>query len=185
MKYKIGRTSMGDEKALLQRVERLEARYHRAKWLIGVLAVCLVAFILALRTWPSDKIRAREFILINRSGEVLARLTKKSSGACFEMTGKNKIATAELCSEDDYGTSLMLMNNRGSSWAILSAGGKVLEPLSTISPELSIGEQNGSNFIRATVGHGTGASSIELTAPQANPRVRLVGSDNKSLWVAP
>jgi cbb3-type cytochrome oxidase subunit 3 len=103
------RSSVNDENALL--IERLERANRRTRWFSALLIFLILVLVLALwRIERKDVLQAKEFILKDESGEVVARLGHKNLETCLELTGKRQASAASLCVGDDYGSSLLLTN---------------------------------------------------------------------------
>ena len=179
---------MNDENALLVRLERLE-RANRRTWFSALLIFLILVLVLALwRIERKDLLQAKEFILKDESGEVVARLGHKNLETCLELTGKRQASAASLCVGNDYGSSLLLTNQHGADRAFLSAG------LRDLYPGLVIATDDGKRLISASlgtetklvVGQGTEQNSlVVLTTPENKATLRIVGSTGKTLWTAP
>ena len=186
---------MGTEQILLARIEKLEAANLRLTWVAGIILGLLAAFvvIVTVRTATKKSIEANEFLLRDRDGRIVARLSDKSSGTCFEIVGQAKATSAELCAGDNYGASLSLSNDHGASRAFLSAGSQMLEGSGSVVPSLLIAKHDGKDLVSATigaetklvVGHGTEENSFVVSTTESKSTVSLRGSDGKPHWTAP
>ncbi len=187
---------MTDENTSLFRIEKLEAENRRIKWGLGLCIVLLALFtilILTERVRTKNTLEAKEFLLRDRSGQVVARLGSNSVGTCFEILGKTKGASAIMCAGDESGSDLLLTTRHGESRAFLSAGGRMYESVGeSMLPGLIIAE-NGAGVISATVGTkgklafgpGTGQNAVVISVPQTKPTIDLLGNNGKTLWNAP
>jgi hypothetical protein len=186
---------MNDESDLLKRIQRLESENLKMKWLGGLLAIFLVAMLVVghvtkISVIQANEIHAREFILNDDSGGVLARLRHNHLQTCLELNGKSKVSQAYLCVGDDYGSDLGLFNQHGADRAFLSAGTQTLEPLGYLSPGLMIGQRDGENLITATldpeaeltVGHGDKKGSIVISSVASKPTIRVLDGNGKTHW---
>jgi hypothetical protein len=179
------------------RIRDIEAAHRRFKWYATVAIVVLAGsiVIVMLRTQPRKTVEAREFLLKDQSGQVLARLGATGlTGTCLEILGKAKEASATICAGDESGSDLQLTTHRGQSRAYLSAGGKLYEALGqTIAPSLIIADGDGANLLSVAVGpkarfllgHGSEENSVVISISQDKPRISISTKAGKVLWSAP
>jgi hypothetical protein len=186
---------MSDENELVKRIEKVERQNRRMAWFGGslFLIVLFTSLFFARAATRKDVLQAKEFILRDDSGRVLARLSNDGWGTCLELRGKERVSEAYLCVGDHYGSSLTLLNEHGSTRAFLSAGFEMHEGGRSLVPGLVIAEADGRNLISANlgpdvklvVGHGTEENSIVMSTPEGKPAIKVVGNAGKALWTAP
>lgn len=179
------------------KIRELEAEHRRFKWYTALAFIVLTGLIVIvmLRVLPRKTIEAREFLLKDRSGQILARLgATELSGTCFEILGKKKDASATLCAGDESGSDLQLTTHHGQSRAYLSAGGKMFEALGqSITPSLTITDGDSASLLSAAVGpktrlllgHGSEEDSVVISISQDKPRITISTKAGKVLWSAP
>ena len=185
---------MSHENGLVERIEKMERANRRIRWFSALLIVLITLLLFAWRMERKDVVQAKEFILKDDSGAVVARLSHTNWGTCLELTGKGQASEASLCVGDDYGSSLQLTNQHGADRAFLSAGLRMVEGPGTLSPGLVIAKDDGKSLIsvslgtetKLVVGQGTEKNSlVVLATPQMKPTIRILDSTGKTLWTTP
>jgi hypothetical protein len=177
------------------RIEKLEKQGRRLRRNCGALAagLILVLLLLAGSQLKNGRVRAKDFSLTDTSGNVVGRMYSGVSKSCLELMGKARLADAELCVGDEYGASLSLINHRGESRAVLTAGNQLSEPTSQLVPGLVIAEADGKRVISASlgedpqlvVGSDTRRFRLVLSLAGNEPKLRLLDGRGGILWTTP
>jgi len=184
------------ENESLSRLERLEKENRRIKLaLIFCLVLSTVFAFVATMGYVRTKntVDAKEFLLRDQSGQIVARFGSRSVGTCLEVFGKTKNASATLCAGDESGSGLALTTNHGESRAVLSAGGTMYESIGESMPPSLIIAKNGEGLVNMTVGtdqglrlaRQAGANSILMSVPSARPSISLLDKSGRTLWSSP
>jgi hypothetical protein len=188
---------MTDTQGIESAIERLGAQNRRMKWLLSLLSLLfalLVAWVYLQIGRQKNTMEVQELLLKDRLGQVVARLGTSPAGTCLDLLGKKKVATAEICVADETGSVLSLINDRGDSRALLTAGVRLFESMrESLPPGLTISKANGTYLIDAslgpetklTVGGGAEHSAVVLSVPRDKPSITVLNSDGKARWTAP
>jgi hypothetical protein len=187
---------MSDEDRWLLRIENIERENRRLKLVLllsTLLSMVALALIVTSHFHEKRVLEAQELLLKDSSGDVVARLGSRAVGACFELFGKTKDASAVLCAGDDAGADLLLTTHHGDSRALVSAGGKMYETVgATTVPSLLIA-QGGKGFVSLTIGtdrslgipHSDAQKTAAVSVLGERPAINLLDSNGKTLWTAP
>jgi hypothetical protein len=187
---------MVDHDQILLRMEKAERENGRMRVALicsMILSVAAVTLTLTSHFLAKHTVQTQELLLKNQSGQVVARLGSRPSGACLEILGQTKDASAMLCAGDETGADLVLTTNHGDSRALMSAGGKMYETIyNDVSPNLLIA-QAGKGLVSLTVGtdrslgiaQKDGENSAAVSVLGQRPRVSLLDKNGKALWSAP
>ena len=184
-----------NEDDLLRRICYLEKWHRRIAFIVTIMAAAVVVTATVIwRAQHRDVLRAREFIMTDDGGNVLATLSHRNQQTCLDLKGREKRATAMLCVGDDYGADLFLANDNGSDRAFLSAGSKIREAgPGSLSPTLVISRSDGKNLISATVntdvkvliGHDNEKQSIILSSSPDARVLKILDRNAKVAWTTP
>jgi hypothetical protein len=177
---------MADEDKLLLRIEGVERESRRMKLamlLSLLLSAAAIFLILRSQAQMKQSLEAREILLKDSSGHVVARLGPQPIGACLEIFGKTKNASAALCVGDDVGADLLLTTRHGDGRVLISAGGKMYETTdSTKVPSILIA-QAGKGLVSLAVGTDQSLGTPHRDAEK--PAMSVQDSSGKILWSAP
>jgi hypothetical protein len=135
------RCFLDSQSDLVSQIERLSRDVFWTKSVAALLFLCLAVGNIANWTRHPRTVEANEFLLKDRSGNVVARLGQYDFGiTCLTLTANQHVSVADLCVQNDEGTSLDLHNLKSESRATLTPGFNLYEPLSHIKPDLVISE---------------------------------------------
>jgi hypothetical protein len=158
------------------------------------MAIIAINVFASCNTAHKDTLAAKEFVLTDDIGHVLAKLSHKETETCLELDGREKMTTAMLCVGDDYGADLLLANHAGSNRVSLSAGSRIVEGGGgTLDPGLVIDRSDGNNLISATLGpdarvvmgHASGKNSVTLSGSGDRPSITISDTSGKVVWAIP
>jgi hypothetical protein len=126
---------------LLRTVERLQKDMFWMKCTATVLFICLAGIFITTWFRHPKTLDANEFLVTDRTGNVVARLGQLSFGAtCLTLTANQQVSVADLCVQNDEGASLDLHNLKSESRATLTPGFKMYEPMGHVRAGLAISE---------------------------------------------
>jgi hypothetical protein len=126
---------------LVVKIEKLSGDIFRTKCIAAVLFLCLVAGNVANWKRHPRTLEANEFLLKDRAGNVVARLGQYNFGdTCLSLTANQNISVANLCVQNNEGSSLDLHNLKSESRVTLTPGFNLYEPPSHFEPALVITE---------------------------------------------
>ncbi len=129
---------------LVSQVNKLRKDILWTRCVLGLALLCLAALTVASWRRHPQTVEANEFLLRGHSGNVAARLGQDGFGdTCLTLIAKEKAAVANMCVQDEEGSSLDLHNLKSESRATLTPGFHEYEPLSKFRPGLII---NGVNY---------------------------------------
>lgn len=134
---------MDSESLLVAKIERLQRDLFWTKIVSALIFLCLSFGIIA--NWPRypKRVIAEEFILQDRSGNILAKLGQYGFGnTCFTLTAKQNVSVTSLCVQDEEGASLDLHNLRNESRVMVTPGFNLYEPKSRVLPALVMSERD-------------------------------------------
>jgi hypothetical protein len=138
---------------LIRQIEKLKSQNRR------IFGFAILILFLLLSGWTYDhagvqkRVKAREFMLLNDSGETVARLKQEGAGACLHLMGHSRTAVVGVCAADNLGSYVSLYNGSGEIHAVLSAGTKLIESQQdNFPPGLLISESNGQRLLHVIVG---------------------------------
>jgi hypothetical protein len=182
---------MTDYADMADQISRLRTEIQRLRW------VCIFAilFLFGLIFWSQRNrttVEAREFLLKDEAGNVVARMGKEAFSHCLSFKAKSNSASASLCVGDDDSSSLFLSDHQGTSRVSLSPGFNIYEPPGRFPPGLYIGENDGANYInytlgdetKMTIGHGS-SESVVVSSSRAKSEIKIYGENGKTIWKAP
>lgn len=175
---------MSDLAELDKQVSKLKSDIRTLKWALAVVSLLLLALIICGRRSKST-LEAREFLLRDQAGNVVARLGLDGFENCLSLNSKSRSTAANLCVGEDESTFLSLTEHAGTIRAFLTPGGQ-------LSPMLYIGENDGAKYINLslepnpgmTIGHGSN-QSVVISSTDAAPSIVLTSPDSKVLWKSP
>jgi hypothetical protein len=187
---------MVDHDQILLRIGKAERENRRMRLaLICSIVLSMAAVTLALTSHfhAKEVIQTQELLLKNQSGQIVARLGSRPSGACLEILGKTKDASAMLCAGDQTGADLVLTTHHGDSRVLVSAGGKMYETIHDEVPPSLLIAQAGKGLISLKIGTdrslGIAQENEENSAAVSvlgqRPAVSLLDQNGKELWSAP
>jgi hypothetical protein len=117
----------------------------------------LTAVTIASWTRHPRIVEAAEFLVRDRSGNVLARLGQAGSGdTCLTLRANQNVSVANLCVQNAEGASLDLHNLKSESRAMLTPGFTMSEPMVRFTAGLTVvedGKEIGSNSPRMIKSH--------------------------------
>lgn len=119
---------------LLVKIEKLRRDLFWTKS-VGVV-LFLVLVVTCITNWRKHPttIEANEFLLMDKVGNVVARLGQDTGDTCLILKANQNVSIAELCVQNNEGASLDLHNLKSESRAVLTPGFKTREPLDEIRP---------------------------------------------------
>lgn len=129
---------------LATQIQNLRKDIFWTRCILGVAVICVAA--LSVANWKRHPrtVEANEFVVRGRTGNVAARLGQDSFGdTCLTLTAKEDVAVANMCVQDDEGSSLDLHNLKSESRATITPGFYAHEPFMRFRPALVI---NGVNY---------------------------------------
>jgi len=127
---------------LIVRIEQLKRDAFRTKCVVVILFLGLATGTIANWLRHPATVTANEFVLRDRSGNVLARLGQEGFGdTCLTLTAKQNVSVASLCVQNEEGASLDLHNLKSESRATLTPGFNLYEPLFHVQSSLVITER--------------------------------------------
>jgi hypothetical protein len=113
----------------------------RLKCIATALFICLAGIFITTWFRHPKTLDANEFLVRDRTGNVVARLGQLSFGTtCLTLTAIQHVSVADLCAQNDEGASLDLHNLKSESRATLTPGFKMYEPLGQVQAGLAISE---------------------------------------------
>ncbi|HXM97604.1 MAG TPA: hypothetical protein VN982_03945 [Candidatus Dormibacteraeota bacterium] len=176
-----------DYEELLRQMKKLKSQNRRI-----YIAVTIIIILFGI-SWAHDhlqvqnRVKAREFMLLNESGETVALLRQEGAGACLNLMGHSKTATVAVCAADNLGSYVSLSNGNGEIHTVLSAGTKLIESQQdSFPPGLLISGSNGKRLLNVTVGpdskilfgDSSGGNSLIVMIPEhGKPTASLKGSN--------
>ena len=187
---------MSEQDTWLLRIEGIERENRRLKLVLlasALLSMVAIALVVVSHFHEKRILAAREFLLKDSSGDVVARLGSGAVGACLEVFGKTKDASAVLCAGDDAGANLLLTTHHGDSRALMSAGGKMYETVNAPAVPSLLIAQGGKGFVSLTIGtdrslgipHSGKQETAAVSLLGDRPAINLLDSNGKALWTAP
>ena len=176
---------------LLVRIEKLESSRRRRGWAAVVLLVTLAGFAVWVQTRKPGVVEAREFVVKDASGNVVARLGGTGYGStCLGLMGTEKVTYASLCVDNHYGSNLQLEN--GLIRAFLSAGADGKEGPGRLLPAFGIAEEGGNSAAISVgeettleLGPGIEKNAVKIAAGKAGPTIHMYDAKGKTIWTAP
>jgi hypothetical protein len=89
------------------------------------------------------RVIAEEFLLQDRSGNILARLGQYGFGdTCRTLIAKQNVSVTSLCVQDEEGASLDLHNLKNESRVMITPAFHLYEPKSRVLPALVMSERD-------------------------------------------
>jgi hypothetical protein len=135
------------------KIETLHKDIFWTRCVVGLLFLFLAGMSMANWNRHPAIVRANEFLLTDRAGNVVARLGQYGYGdTCLTLTAKAHVSVANLCVQDDEGSSLDLHNLKAESRATLTPGFNVYEPLFHFRPALVISEAKNPHSVDINLG---------------------------------
>ncbi|MGH9747429.1 MAG: hypothetical protein ACRD59_15135 [Candidatus Acidiferrales bacterium] len=132
-------------------IEKLRREIYWTRCLSAVAILCIGAVSVANWMRHPKSIAANEFLVTDRSGQIVARLGHdKYNDTCLTLTAKQQVSIASLCVQDDEGSSLDLHNMKTESRVLLTPGFNTIEPASQFQPALIISDGKNDRFTEVT-----------------------------------
>ena len=132
---------METQSDLQKTVERLQSDMFWMKCIATALFICLAGMFVTAWFRHPRTLDANEFIVRDRTGNVVARLGQLSFGTtCLTLTANQHVTVADLCVQNDEGAYLDLHNLKGESRGTLTPGFKMHEPMGHVQAGLAISE---------------------------------------------
>jgi hypothetical protein len=175
---------------LSARIERLRKEIWWTKCLAAVSILCFAALSIASWMRHPNSVEAKEFLVKDRAGNLVARLGQDKFGVtCLTLTAKKDVSIASLCVQDDEGSLLDLHNLKSESRAMLTPGFNMIEPAGHFQPALIINAGSNDPFLHINLGRETtlvmgdgSKESVAISSIPENPKITLFGADQKPIW---
>ncbi len=175
------------------KIEKLSRDVLWTRLVAGAALLCLALAIAATWRRHPGTLEANEIVLKDRAGNVTATLGKDKFGdTCLALIAKDQVSVANLCVQDNEGSSLDLHNLKSESRATLTPGFSIHEPDASTEPALLIDGLMDANVAAINVGTETSLTmghnlkdSIRISSSAGMPKITLFGPNGNRVWSTP
>lgn len=176
---------------LLSQIEKLRRNLFWTKFVGMALFILVAAASVGSWTKHTKTIEANEFLVRSPDGKIVARLGQFDFGdTCLTLTAQQNVSVANLCVQDEEGTSLDLHNLKSESRATLTPGFSSSEPIFHFQPGLTINDDK-NNFVHINVGTESklimghdSKNVVSISSRTDGPKIALYGPNEKRLWAS-